>query len=90
VLEALQPGDLGWAPRPGAFSFGELFRHLAELERDMWAENVQGRPSRYAGHGAALASGREGVRTCLDRCHAESMEIFAGVGEAELRAEVEG
>jgi len=43
VLEALRPEDLEWAPAPGAFTFGDLFRHLAGLERFMYAENVQGR-----------------------------------------------
>lgn len=42
VLEALAPEDLEWAPTPGAFTFGDLFRHLAGLERFMYAENVQG------------------------------------------------
>ena len=29
VLEALSPEDLVWAPAPGTFSFGDLFRPLA-------------------------------------------------------------
>ena len=84
VLEALEPEDLEWAPRSGAFSFGDLFRHLAGLERDMWAENVQGRPSRYAGHGPELAAGLPDVRAYLERCHGESMEIFGRLSEADL------
>ena len=35
VLEALAPEDLEWAPKAVAFSFGDLFRHLAGLERFM-------------------------------------------------------
>lgn len=85
VLEALGPEDLEWAPAPGTFSFGDLFRHLAGLERFMYAENVQGRPSRYSGHGAELASGLEGVRAYLDHCHAESLAIF-GLTEEQLAA----
>lgn len=84
VLDALEPDDLEWSPRPGAFSFGDLFRHLAGLERDMWAENVQNRPSRYAGHGPDLAAGLEGIRSYMDRCHEQSMEIFEGLTEADL------
>jgi hypothetical protein len=41
----------------GAFTFGDLFRHLAGLERFMYAGNVQGRPSTYLGHGVRLAAG---------------------------------
>jgi len=86
VLEVLGPEDLEWAPVPGAFSFGDLFRHLAGLERFMYAENVQGRPSCYPGHGADLAPGLEGVRAYLDRCHAESLAIFGQLSDADLLA----
>ena len=86
VLDALTPEDLQWAPMPGAFSFGDLFRHLAGLERFMFAENAQGRPSAYPGHGEALAVGLDGVRAYLDRCHAESLAIFGGLTDADLLA----
>jgi len=93
VLEALQPEDLEWAPAPGAFTFGDLFRHRLGLERWMVAKAVRDRPSRYAGHGVehtgGLASGLAGVRACLDQGHAESLAIFAtlfGLTEAQLAA----
>ncbi len=86
VLEVLAAEDLEWAPAPGAFTFGDLFRHLAGLERYMYAENVQGRASTYSGHGPVLASGLEGVRTYLDRCHAESLAIFGALREEDLLA----
>lgn len=86
VLEALGPEDLEWAPTPGAFTFGDLFRHLAGLERFMYAENVQGRPSAYPGHGVELAPGLDGVRAYVDRCHAESLVLFGTLTDADLRA----
>ena len=90
VLEALTPEDLEWAPASGAFSFGDLFRHLAGLERFMWAETVAGRPSAYPGHGVELsggpAAGLAGIRAYLDRCHAESMAIFGQLSDADLLA----
>jgi uncharacterized damage-inducible protein DinB len=86
VLEALTPEDLEWAPAPGAFSFGDLFRHLAGLERFMWAENVAGRPSSYPGHGAELAAGLGGVRAYLEQCHSEAMAIFDDLSDADLLA----
>ena len=90
VLDALTPEDLEWAPAPGAFSFGDLFRHLAGLERFMWAENMAGRPSAYPGHGielsGGLAAGLPGVRAYLDRCHREPMAIFGGLSDADLLA----
>ena len=45
----------------GAFTFGDLIRHLATIERYMYAETVAGRPSRYPGCGRELADGYEAV-----------------------------
>ena len=47
-VAACIPRDrLEWAPRAGAFSFGDLLRHLGAIERYMFAENAQGLPSRW-------------------------------------------
>jgi uncharacterized damage-inducible protein DinB len=63
-----------WAD--GRWSLGDLVRHLAGIERGMYAETLSGRPSRYPGHGRELADGRDAALSYLDRCHAESMEHF--------------
>lgn len=81
------PGDrFDWSYREGKFSFADILRHLGAIERYMFAENARGRPSRYPGHGPDLAQGPDEVMEFLDRTHAESMEIFAALGEEELRA----
>jgi len=71
------------------FTLGDLVRHLAGIERYMYAENVQGLPSRYAGHGRELADGPAAVREFLERCHAESLAIFAGLTDERLREKCE-
>ncbi len=75
-----------WRPREDKFSFADLLRHLGAIERWMFAENVQGRPSRYPGHGPELAEGPEEVRRFLERMHTESVEIFAGLTDEQLAA----
>ena len=77
------PADaLEWAPAPGRFSFGDLIRHLAAIERDLYAETVCGRANRYRGHGRELADGAPAVRAYYDRLHAESRAIFASLTPA--------
>ena len=76
-VAACIPADkLEWSVTPGQWTFGDLLRHLGGIERGMYAENASGRPSAYPGHGPELASGMETVMAYLDRCHAESLEIF--------------
>ncbi|MGH7448259.1 MAG: DinB family protein [Longimicrobiales bacterium] len=86
VIACIPPEQLEWRPRPGSFSFGDLIRHLAATERYMFAENVQGRPSRYPGHGPELASGRADVNAFLQRAHREAVAIFSALSPAELGA----
>src|ERR671939_660464 len=61
------PADqLEWSLAPGKWTFGDIVRHLAGIERDMYAENVHGRPSRYPGHGRELADGKGEIIAYLD------------------------
>jgi uncharacterized damage-inducible protein DinB len=84
VLDHLPEGELEWSPAPGRFSFGDLLRHLAGIERFMYAENALGRPSRYPGHAASLGAGLAGVRAYMERCHAESLDVFRALSDADL------
>ena len=81
----LIPADrVEWSHREGSFTLGDLVRHLAAAERYMWAENVQGRPSRYPGCGPELAEGLEGVLAFMERMHAEAMDVFAALTAEDL------
>lgn len=79
VLDRLPSGDLEWSPSPGKFSFGDLFRHLAGVERFVYAECAAGRPIAYPGHHQGLATGLPALRAYLDRLHAESLEIMGAL-----------
>jgi uncharacterized damage-inducible protein DinB len=84
VLDRLPESELEWSHAPGRFTFGDLLRHLAGIERFMYAENVLGRPSRYPGHSASLGAGISGVHAYMERCHAESLAMFRALSDADL------
>lgn len=86
VLACVPPDRIDWRPADGAFSFGDLVRHLGAIERWMFAENAAGRPSRYPGHGPELAEGFGGDVAYLDAMHEQAMEIFRSLGPEQLRA----
>jgi uncharacterized damage-inducible protein DinB len=85
VVDCIPADRLEWTWREGKFTLGDLVRHLAAVERYMYAENAQGKPSRYPGHGRELADGLPGVLAFLERTHGEAMEIFRGLSDADLR-----
>ncbi len=80
------PADrIDWSCAEGKFTLGDLLRHLAITERYMWAENIQGRPSRYKTHGKELAESVDAILAMMERLHAESMEIFGKLSDADLQ-----
>jgi len=84
VILCVRDEDVEWHAAPDRFSPGDLIRHLAGIERFMYAETVHGRPTRYPGHGRELADGRTATLDFYDRLHAESRGLFAELSDARL------
>jgi uncharacterized damage-inducible protein DinB len=85
VARCIPADKIDWAYAPGKFTLGDILRHLAVAERNMWAENVQGRPARYTRHDKELADGLENVLAFMERLHAESVEIFSKLSNEDLQ-----
>lgn len=85
VARCIPPDKIDWTYQAGKFTFADIIRHLAAIERYMYAENVQGRVSRYPGHGRELAYGYEAVFEFMCRLHREAMEIFASLSDDDLK-----
>ena len=85
VVNCIPPDKLEWSYREGKFTLGDLVRHIATIERYMFAETVAGRPSRYQGCGRNLAEGFDEVLRLVERLHSESVEIFSGLKAADLQ-----
>ena len=79
VIQCIPAGDIEWAPAPGKFTFGDIVRHLANIERHMYAPTVAGKPSEYRGHGRNVADGLANVIAYYDRLHGESRAVFASL-----------
>lgn len=84
VVDCIPPDRLEWTCAPGKFTLGDQVRHLATIERYLYAETVAGRPSRYPGCGPELADGYRAVVELLDRLGAESRAIFAALTDDDL------
>jgi uncharacterized damage-inducible protein DinB len=85
VAHVIPEDRLEWRPTEGAFSFGDLLRHLAAIERYMFAENARLQPACYPGHGRELADGYAAVFAYVDRMHEEAVAIFAALSPADLQ-----
>jgi uncharacterized damage-inducible protein DinB len=84
VVTCIPPDRLEWTYRAGTFTLGDLVRHLATVERYMFAETLSGRASRYAGCGRELADGYDAVLAFFDRLDAEARAIIGALSDADL------
>jgi uncharacterized damage-inducible protein DinB len=86
-VAACIPSDhVEWTYKAGAFTLGDLVRHIGVTERFIWAETAHNRPSGYVTHGRELADGRDAVLAFLDRMHEESMAQFRALTPEMLAA----
>jgi uncharacterized damage-inducible protein DinB len=84
VSRCIPADKVEWTYREGQFTLGDLVRHIATINRYMYAETVSGRPSRYAGCGKELADGYEQVLAFAERLHCESAEIISRLTPEQL------
>ena len=86
VAACIPAEQVEWTYKPGAFTLGDLVRHIAVTERFIWAETVHNRPVAYVSHGRELADGRDAVLALLDRLHEESVAQFRALTPEKLAA----
>jgi uncharacterized damage-inducible protein DinB len=84
VASCIPADKLEWSYREGKFTLGDLVRHVAAIERYMFVETIQGKPSQYSGCGTELASGLEEVLSFFERMHRESVEIISRLTSDDL------
>ena len=89
VLRCIPPEKIEWTYQEGKFTLGDIARHLAAIERHMFAENAQFKPSRYNGCGRELADGYENVLNYFEKMHRDSVEIFSKLTESALNRKCE-
>ena len=85
VINCIPPDKIDWTYKEGKFTLGDLIRHIAAIERFMFAENVQGHKSSYPGCGKDLADGFENVLEFFNRTHQDSIEIFRSLSDEDLQ-----
>jgi uncharacterized damage-inducible protein DinB len=84
IIACIPPDRIEWTHREGKFTLGDQVRHLAAIERFMYAETISGRPSIYPGCGRELADGYAEVLAWFEERAAESRAIFAALTDAAL------
>ena len=77
VVRCIPPDKVDWSFRQGKFTLGDLARHIATAKRYIFAESLQGNPSRYGGCGRELAPSYDEIISLSETLHSESREIIS-------------
>lgn len=85
LIKVVPPGQLDWSYLPGKFSIGDQIRHIATIERYMFAETIAGRKSAYQGCGKELADGYDNVLSFFNELHQQSLAIFRQLSDEDLQ-----
>jgi uncharacterized damage-inducible protein DinB len=84
IIACIPPDKIDWTYEAGKFTLGDLVRHLAAIERYLYAENAQFKTSLYPGHSKQLARTYDEVMKYFQDKHQESMEIFRTLTNEQL------
>jgi uncharacterized damage-inducible protein DinB len=85
VIAVVPPERLEWSYRQGKYTIGDIIRHIACIERFMYAEIVIGRKSAYRGCSVSMASGFEDVVTLFNALHVDSLTILRSLVDEDLQ-----
>ncbi|MBX2828220.1 MAG: DinB family protein [Flavobacteriaceae bacterium] len=85
LFQYIPPEKMEWTYQEGKFTMGDIIRHLANIERHMYAETVQSNPSLYNGCGTDYAQGYETVIQYYDQMYEESVTIFSKLTPEDLQ-----
>jgi uncharacterized damage-inducible protein DinB len=85
LIKVIPTERLDFTYMPGKFTIADQIRHIAAMERYMFAENVAGRKTAYRGCGKELADGYENIISFFNKLHAESLEIFSSLTDDDLK-----
>lgn len=85
-LIAVIPAEyMDWSYKPGKFTIADQIRHIAAIERYMFAETILGNPCTYNGCGKELADGYDNVIHYFSEKHEESLAIFKSLSNEDLQ-----
>jgi len=85
LIAVIPPEYMDWAYRPGKFTIADQIRHIAAIERYMFAETILGKPCSYSGCGKELADGYNEIIGYFNEKHEETLAILKKLSNDDLQ-----
>jgi len=88
VIGVIPVHKLDWAYMPGKFTIADQVRHIAAIERYVFAEIALGNRPSYKGCGKELADGYENIISWFNEMHRQTITIFSALTDESLKNKV--
>ena len=85
LINCVPQDKMDFTYMPGKYTIADMIRHFAAIERYMFAENVQMKPSRYIGCGPEITSGYKSAIDYMNEMHRQSLAILNSLSNEDLR-----
>ena len=88
VVEVIPHDKLDWSYMTGKFTLGDVVRHIAAIERNVFAEVALGNKPNYIGCRKDLADGYENIVRYFNEMHEQSIAIFKSIKNESLKSKI--
>jgi len=88
VIEVIPHDKLDWSYMPNKFTIADLVRHIAAIERNVFAEVALGNKPNYKGCRKDLADGYENIVRYFNEMHSQTIEILKSISDESLKSKI--
>jgi uncharacterized damage-inducible protein DinB len=88
IIQVIPKDKMDWTYKSGKFTIADLVRHIAAIERNVFAQLVNGNTSSYKGCGKELADGYDDVIFYFNEMHRQSIIIFNSISDEDLNKKI--
>jgi uncharacterized damage-inducible protein DinB len=88
VIGVIPHDKLDWSYKPGKFTIADLIRHIAAIERNVFAQVLSGNPPTYTGCGKDLADGFDNIMIYFNEMHEQSIEMITSLRRQDLTRKI--
>lgn len=88
IIHVIPKDKMNWTYKSGKFTIADIIRHIAAIERNVFAEIVSGNIPSYQGCGKELADGYDEVLYYFNEMHKQSLQIFNSLSDEDLNKKI--
>lgn len=88
IIQVIPKDKMNWSYKPGKFTIADVIRHIAAIERNVFAEIVMGNAPCYQGCVEQVAAGYDDAVHYLNEMHKQSMTIFSSLSDNDLNRKI--